>query len=56
MIPVRSSAILRIEYNPPSQRMKIRFKQGDTCDLSRVPASVFEAFLATLPKEIHYDQ
>lgn len=56
MIPVRSSAISDIGYDPATRRMKIRFKQGDTYDFCRVPLNVFEGFLAASSKGAYYDR
>lgn len=55
MIPVSSSAISAIGYDPQTQRMDIRFKQGSTYTFCRVPASVFNAFLASGSKGHYYD-
>jgi len=55
MIPVRSSAIFAIGYDPTSGRMKIRFNQGHTYDFCRVPEHVFEAFLNSSSKGRYYD-
>ena len=56
MIPVRSSAISSIGYDPSTQRMKIHFKHGSTYDFCRVPASVFDGFLAASSKGSYYDR
>lgn len=56
MIPVSSSAISAIGYDPLTKRMKIRFKQGDTYDFCRVPVNVFEGLLAASSKGTYYDR
>ena len=54
MIPVRSSAIHSIGYDPDTQRMRIRFVSGDTYDFCRVPEHVFDAFLRAPSKGRYY--
>ena len=44
MIPVSSSAISAIGYDPNTRRMKIRFAQGDTYDFCGVPVAVYEGY------------
>ena len=46
MIPVHSSAILAIGYDPSTSRMKIQFQEGHTYDFCRVPENIFKSFLA----------
>lgn len=55
MIRVNSSAIAAVGYDPPSQRMKIQFKQGKTYDFCRVPQSVFDGLLSASSKGSYYD-
>jgi hypothetical protein len=55
MIPVRSSAISAIGYDPASRRLKIRFKQGRTYDFCNVPQDVFDRFLTAPSKGRFYD-
>lgn len=55
MIPVRSTAISAIGYDADAMRMVIRFTSGDSYTFCRVPAHVFEAFLASSSKGRYYD-
>ncbi len=55
MIPVRSSAILAIGYDPATLQMKIKFKQRHTYTYYRVPENVFTAFLNAPSKGAYYD-
>ncbi len=55
MIRVNSSAIAAVGYDPPSQRMKIKFNQGKTYDFCRVPKSVFDGLLSASSKGSYYD-
>ena len=54
MIPVSSSAISAIGYDPSTMRMRIRFKEGGSYDFCRVPQSVFDAFLRSGSKGTYY--
>ena len=54
MIPVSSSAISAIGYDPATMRMKIGFKDGGTYDFCRVPERVFRAFLHASSKGAYY--
>jgi hypothetical protein len=55
MIRVSSSAISAIGYDPSTQRMQIKFTQGQTYAFCRVPASVYEGFLRSGSKGTYYD-
>jgi hypothetical protein len=55
MIPVSSSAIAAVGYDPSSMRMKIRFVAGGTYDFCRVPGHVFQGLLAAASKGKYYD-
>lgn len=55
MISVRSSAISAIGYDPSSQRMKIKFKQGRTYDFCRVPQDIFDGFISASSKGRYYE-
>lgn len=47
LIPVRSSAIAAVGYDPSTQRMKIRFTKGvQIYTYCRVPEHVYEAFMS----------
>jgi hypothetical protein len=54
MIPVDSSAIEAIGYDPASRRMSIRFKEGRTYDFCGVPRQVYKALLAAESKGTYY--
>lgn len=54
MIPVSSSAISAIGYDPATMRMKIRFKDGGTYDFCSVPQRVFTTFLRASSKGTYY--
>lgn len=45
MIPVRSSAITAVGYDPITKRMKITFKQGRTYDFCGVPPEVHQGLV-----------
>jgi hypothetical protein len=55
MIPVRSSAIRAIGYEPATQQMRIKFNQGHTYNYCRVPQSVFDGLKGALSKGHYYD-
>jgi len=55
MIPVRSSAISAIGYDPAACQMRVKFVQGNTYSFCRVPQHVFDAFLAAGSKGHYYD-
>lgn len=56
MIPVRSSAIRAVGYDPDSMRMQIRFAQGDTYTFCRVPQHIYDGLLAAGSKGAYYDR
>lgn len=45
MIPVRSSAIRAVGYDPINLRMRILFAQGHTYNFCRVPAQVYNGLM-----------
>lgn len=55
MIPVNSSAMGAVGYDPSSKRMKIRFDQGDTYDYCGVPQSVFDGLMNAHSKGGYYN-
>ncbi len=55
MIPVNSSAIRAIGYDPGRRLLKITFEQGDTYDYCNVPHSVFEGILNAYSKGSYYN-
>ncbi|WP_408634138.1 KTSC domain-containing protein [Pseudazoarcus pumilus] len=56
MIPVSSSAIAAIGYDPDTRRMRITFTSGGTYDFCGVPEHVFTGFLHAPSKGSFYDQ
>lgn len=55
MIPVSSSAIGTVGYDPATMRMQIRFQQGRTYTFCRVPQHVFDGLLGAGSKGRYYD-
>ena len=55
MIPVRSSAISAVGYDPDTLRMYIRFQQGHTYTFCRVPQHIFDGLLSATSKGTYYD-
>lgn len=55
MIRVSSRAIASIGYELNSQRMQIKFSQGQTYSFCRVPQHVFDGLLASGSKGSYYD-
>ena len=56
MIPVSSSALSAIGYDPQTRRMKITFAQGHTYDFCRVPQQVFDALMRAPSKGTYYNE
>lgn len=56
MIPVSSSAIRAIGYDPSTRRMKITFAQGHTYDYCGVPEDIFKGLLHSGSKGAFYNQ
>ncbi len=56
MIRVASSAMDAVGYDAKSQRMQIRFHQGDTYTFCRVPQMTFDGLLSARSKGRYYDQ
>ncbi len=57
MIPVRSSAIAAVGYDPNTGRMKIRFtSQGTTYDFCGVPQHIYNGLMAAASKGTYYDR
>lgn len=46
MIPVRSSAIRAVGYDPASLRLKILFMQGHSYDFCGVPVQVYQGLMS----------
>ncbi len=55
MIPVRSSAMVAVGYDPQTRRMKIAFTQGRTYDFCGVPQYVFDGLMSTSSKGRYYN-
>jgi hypothetical protein len=56
MIPVTSSAIKAVGYDPDSNRLFIEFKQGETYTYCRVPENIFKSILSThSPGSFYYE-
>jgi hypothetical protein len=55
LIPVRSSAISAIGYDPLTHRMQIKFTQGHIYNFCGVPQFIFDGFLAAPSKGRYYD-
>jgi hypothetical protein len=55
MVPVHSSALRAVGYDPTSCRMKITFLQGDTYDFCGVPANVYECLMSAHSKGVYYN-
>ena len=56
MIPVRSSAIGAVGYDPHVMRMQIRFVQGHTYTFCGVPQSIFDGLLSASSKGKYYER
>jgi hypothetical protein len=55
MIPIRSTAIRAVGYEPTTQRMKIAFVEGHTYDFCRVPEHIFTGLLRSGSKGRYYN-
>lgn len=55
MIPVNSSAISAVGYDPSTMQMNIRFKKGHTYTFCRVPKHVFDGLMSAYSKGSYYD-
>lgn len=56
MIPVRSSAIEAVGYDPDTRRMRISFKQGRTYDFCGVPPDVYQGLMSAGSIGSYYDR
>jgi len=56
MIPVSSSAMVAVGYDPQIRRMKITFVQGHTYDFCGVPQRVFEELMRAASKGTYYNE
>jgi hypothetical protein len=55
MIPVSSSAISAVGYDPQTLRMKIKFTQGHSYDFCRVPQHIYDALIRSYSKGTYYN-
>ena len=55
MIPVRSSAIRAVGYDPVAMRMRILFTQGHSYDFCRVPAHVYNGLMSASSMGSYYN-
>ena len=56
MIPVRSSAITAVGYDPVTRQMKIIFKQGRTYDFCGVPPDIYQNLMNAGSLGAYYDR
>ena len=56
MIPVSSSAISSVGYDPETQQMQIKFKKGRIYTFCRVPQHIFNGLLTASSKGTYYDR
>lgn len=56
MVPVSSSAISAVRYDPATSTMNIRFTQGHTYTFCGVPASVYNGLLNAGSQGTYYAQ
>ncbi|WP_080484233.1 KTSC domain-containing protein [Burkholderia vietnamiensis] len=55
MIPVRSSAIRAVGYDPSTMRLRILFMQGHSYDFCRVPANVHGGLMSAPSMGSYYN-
>lgn len=55
MIPVRSSAITAVGYDPNTQQMCIQFQQGHSYNFCHVPQYIFDGLLSAGSKGTYYN-
>jgi hypothetical protein len=55
MIPVRSSAIRAVGYDPNSMQMRILFEQGHAYDFCGVPAHIHRGLMEAASKGAYYN-
>jgi KTSC domain len=55
MIPVRSTAIAAVGYDPESRLMKITFMQGHTYDFCGVPPHVYQGLMGATSMGKYYN-
>lgn len=56
MIPVRSSAIAAVGYDPNTRRMQIRFTSGGTYTYCGVPQSVYDGLMSASSVGTYFDR
>lgn len=55
MIPVSSSAMNAIGYDPQTRMMKIQFEQNETYDFCGVPQHIFDGLRNARSKGTYYN-
>jgi KTSC domain len=55
MIPVRSSAIRAVGYDPETRRMKITFEQGVVYDFCNVPQQIYDELMRAASRGSYYN-
>jgi hypothetical protein len=56
MMPVHSSAIRRVGYDPSTRQMKIEFEQGNIYDFCGVPLSIYQGLMNAGSKGAYYNE
>ena len=56
MIPVSSSAMVAVGYDPQIRRMTITFVQGHAYDFCGVPQRVYEELMRAASKGTYYNE
>lgn len=54
MIPVRSSAMTAVGYDPQTQQLFIKFHQGHTYTFCGVPQAIHEGLMSSSSKGRYY--
>ena len=55
MLPVISSAMQAVGYDPVSRRLRIRFVEGNEYDFCGVPESVYRGLMVASSKGTYYN-
>jgi hypothetical protein len=55
LIPVQSSAVEAVGYDPPTRRLRIRFTSGREYDFCGVPESVYRGLISAPSKGAYYN-
>jgi hypothetical protein len=56
MIPVTSTAMQAVGYDPKALHLKITFQQGHTYDFCGVPQHVFDGLMRAASKGAYYNE